>query len=181
MMKRQISTVVLVLISGLAVGQTTLPDFTRDDDTDPRIELMYRNEDNGVTQYKNENFESAFELFSGSAVQGLKKSQYMLAFMFLKGEHVNKSILLGMGWLGVAKESGEKDWVELYDNMYARANPTQQAMIDEKVRQYVELYGMDATNVTCKRAQVAGSRRYEMRCIKVGGVNTDPVPVELQP
>jgi len=170
-----------LVLSGPALAQTQLPDFTRDDDLLPEIELMYRNEETGLRQYDRGDFEQAFETLSDTAVQGLKKSQYILAFMFLKGEHVDKSILLGMGWLGVARESGEKEWVTLYDNMYARANATQKAMIDEKVKQYVGLYGMSATNVTCRRAQVAGSRRYEMRCIKVRGVIDDPVPVELKP
>jgi TPR repeat protein len=142
---------------------------------------MYKNEDSGLAAYEKGDFDSAFNLLSETAVQGLKKSQYIMAFMFLRGEHVDKSILLGMAWLGVAKESGEDEWVELYDNMMSRANPTQQAMIEEKVSQYVSLYGMSRMNLTCKRAQVTGSRRYEMRCIKVGGVDTDPTPVELKP
>lgn len=169
------------IYSATAFGQATLPNFTLDDDLDPRIELMYKNETSGLSAYDKGEFDSAFNLLSETAVQGLKKSQYIMAFMFLRGEHVDKSILLGMAWLGVAKESGEDEWVELYDNMMTRANPTQQAMIEEKVSQYVSLYGMDRMNLTCKRAQVTGSRRYEMRCIKVGGVDTDPTPVELTP
>ncbi len=169
------------LATAALAQQSTVPDFVRSDNLDPRIQVMYEKEESGIREYGKGDFDDAFDLLSGTAVQGLKKSQYILAFMFLKGEHVDKSILLGMGWLGVAKESGEKEWVELYDNMYSRANEVQQAMIDAKVNQYVELYGMSVSNVTCKRAQVAGSRRYEMRCIKVDGVNTNPVPVELTP
>ncbi len=180
-MKRVTPAIFLLMFGISANAQKSLPDFTRDDDLDPRIELMYQNEGRGLTQYNEGNFDSAFGLLSETAVQGLKKSQYILAFMFLKGEHVDKSILLGMGWLGVAKESGEKEWTELYDNMYLRANETQQAMIDEKVNQYIGLYGLDVSNITCRRSQVTGSRRYEIRCIKVGGVNTNPVPVEMHP
>lgn len=170
-----------LFLSSSALSQVTtgLPDFTRDDDLDPEIELLYKNEASAIKQYDRGNFKRAFELLSETAVQGLKKSQYILAFMFLKGEHVDKSILLGMAWLGVAKESEQEEWVELFDNMYARANATQQAMINAKVEQYVAQYGLRATNVTCSRAQVTGSRRYEMRCIKTGRANADPIPLEL--
>lgn len=177
-----LAAIVLSLTSpALAQVTTGLPDFSQEDDLDPRIEVLYKNEASGIQQYERGEHDKAFELLSETAVQGLKDSQYVMAFMFLKGEHVDKSILLGMAWLGVAKESGNKDWVELYDGMYARANAAQQSMIDAKVDQYVEQYGMSATNITCKRTQVTGSRRYQMRCIKVGGYDTDPIPVELHP
>ena len=168
----------LFVASNVLAQQATIPDFVRNDNLDPQVALMYKNETSGIKQYDRGNYDRAFELLSETAIQGLKKSQYLLAFMFLKGEHVDKNILLGMAWLGVAKESEDEEWVELYDNMYSRANEAQQAMIDAKVNQYVERYGMSATNVTCARAQAAGSRRYEMRCLKTGLPNTDPIPVE---
>lgn len=178
-MKHQLLAVATLLVAAnVQAKQAGIPDYVQNDNLEPEIELMYKNEDSGLKQYDRGNFERAFELLSETAVQGLKSSQYILAFMFLKGEYVDKSILLGMGWLGVAKESKEEEWVELYDNMYARANEAQRAMIDAKVNQYIELYGLSATGVTCRRAQVTGSRRYEMRCIKSGGIISDPVPVE---
>ena len=99
--------------------------------------------------------------------------------MFLKGEHVDKNILLGMAWMGVAKESKDREWVEQFDNFYSKFNEAQQAMVDAKVNQYIERYGLSTTNVTCDRIQAAGSRRYETRCIKTGQPNSDPIPVEL--
>ena len=145
------------------------------------IVQMYEDEEKGLRHYENGNYDKAFEFLSETAIRGLKKSQYILAFMFLKGEHVNKSILLGMGWLGVAKESGDEEWVKLYDGLYARAAPAQQAMIDSKVAQYVNQYGLKAMNVTCAQTPVTGSRRLEYRCLKTEGPAFEIIPVELQP
>ena len=156
-----------------------IPDYERSDNLEPEVELMYKREASGLKQYDRGDYEAAFEQLSETAIQGLKKSQYILAFMFLKGEYVDKNILLGMAWLGVAAESEDKEWVEQYNNLYANFNEAQQAMVDAKVNQYIERYGLSKTNVTCERLQAAGSRRYETRCIKTGLPTADPVPVEL--
>ena len=145
------------------------------------IVQMYEDEEKGLRHYERGDYDKAFEFLSETAIRGLKKSQYILAFMFLKGEHVDKSILLGMGWLGVAKESGDEEWVKLYDGLYARAAPAQQAMIDSKVAQYVNQYGLKAMNVTCAQTPVTGSRRVEYRCLKTEGPAFEIIPVELQP
>lgn len=152
--------------------------------TDARFESivdMYEDEERGLRHYERGDHDKAFEILSETATRGLKKSQYVLAFMFLKGEHVSKSTLLGMAWLGVAKESGDEEWVQLFDGLYGRLNEAQQKMVDAKVAQYVERYGMDVMNVSCDRLPVTGSRRVETRCLKIEGPAAPIVPVELQP
>ena len=145
------------------------------------IVQMYEDEERGLRYYERGDFDRAFEYLSETAIRGLKESQYVLAFMFLKGQHVEKSILLGMGWLGVAMESGNENWISLYDGLYGKANATQQAMIDGKVEQYRRQYGMGAMNVSCAQQAITGSRRLENRCLKVEGPANTIYPVEMPP
>jgi hypothetical protein len=99
--------------------------------------------------------------------------------MFLKGQHVDASLVLGMGWLGVAIESEEPEWIELYDSIYERVSPEQQQLIEAKVAQYVAQFGRETQNVTCSRRQSAGTRRIESRCIKDTERLYPIFPVEL--
>jgi TPR repeat protein len=145
------------------------------------MERLERQETTGLRYYERGNYQKAFDNLSATAVRGLKQSQYMLAFMFLKGQHVDQSIVLGMAWLGVAIESGEPEWIELYDSLYQRATPEQKVLIAAKVAQYIEQYGMSAQNVSCSRRPVAGSRRAESRCLKQAEKPYPLFPVELKP
>ncbi|MCB1845280.1 MAG: hypothetical protein KDI09_20095, partial [Halioglobus sp.] len=144
------------------------------------IVQMYEDEERGLRYYERGDFDRAFEYLSETAIRGLKESQYVLAFMFLKGQYVEKSILLGMGWLGVAIESGNENWISLYDGLYAKTNAAQQAMIDAKVEQYKRQYGMRAMNVSCAQQAITGSRRLEYRCLKTEGQEQTIYPVEMR-
>lgn len=145
------------------------------------IERLERQETTGLRYYDRGNYQKAFDELSATAARGLKHSQYILAFMFLKGQHVDQSILLGMGWLGVAIESGEPEWIELYESLYQRSTPEQKVLIDAKVAHYIEQYGMVAQNVSCSRRPVAGSRRAESRCLKQAEKPYPLFPVEVKP
>ncbi|MBT8080335.1 MAG: sel1 repeat family protein [Gammaproteobacteria bacterium] len=146
------------------------------------IPHLYQREDAGLRHYSAERYDEAFESLSFTAARGLKKSQYILAFMFMKGQHVEKSTLLAMGWLGVAKESGEQEWVDLYDAIYAKLTPAQRTVVDSRVEQYIGWYGMAAQNVQCaKRHATVGSRRRESTCLKVEGKAYEVYPVQLTP
>lgn len=135
----------------------------------------------GLRNYERGDYEKAFENLSATAVRGMKKSQYILAFMFLKGQFVDSSVLLGMGWLGVAVESQEPEWIELYQSIYQRLSPDEKELVDAKVGQYIEHYGMVTQNVSCSRRPEAGSRKIESRCVKVDGKAYPIYPVELKP
>jgi hypothetical protein len=145
------------------------------------VERLYKQESTGLRHYDRGNFEKAFENLSTTAARGFKESQYILAFMFLKGQHVETSLVLGMGWLGVAIESEEPEWIELYQSIYQRTLPEQQQLIDVKVAQYIEQFGLVAQNVTCSRRPSAGTRRIESRCIKDAEKVSPIYPVELRP
>jgi TPR repeat protein len=145
------------------------------------VDKLYRQESAGLRYYGRGDYAKAFDSLSATAARGLKHSQYFLAFMFLKGQHVEQSIVLGMGWLGVAIESGEPEWIELYQSVYSRASTEQRAAIDAKVAQYVEQYGMETQNVSCSRRPEAGSRKVESRCIKADTKISPLFPVERKP
>ena len=127
------------------------------------VERLYKQESTGLRHYNSGNYGKAFDNLSTTAARGFKESQYILAFMFLKGQHVEASLVLGMGWLGVAIESEEPEWIELYQSIYQRASAEQRQLIDVKVLQYVKQFGLAAQNVTCSRRQSAGTRRIESR------------------
>jgi len=71
---------------------------------------MKKKEYNGIKAYKNGLYEQAFNDLKEPASLGYKSAQYTLAFMFLKGQYLDQSTKLGMGWLGVAAEAGVANW-----------------------------------------------------------------------
>jgi TPR repeat protein len=138
-----------------------------------QIVALYDQERSGIKAYQAGNYESAFKKLSGTATKGLKDSQYLVALMLLKGQGVSKSTLGGFGWLGVAIESGNEEWIETYNSMYESLNQDQRAMIDEQVRRYVEKYGSAAQGMSCTKRPLTGSHRAELRCSKVEGIYPD--------
>ena len=167
-------TVCVLILAGLAFAETHAQDGKVES-----VERLYKQESTGLRHYDRGNYEKAFKNLSTTAARGYKESQYILAFMFLKGQHVESSLILGMGWLGVAIESEEPEWVELYQSIYQRATPEQRQLIDVKVSQYIEQFGLVTQNVTCSRRQSAGTRRIESRCIKDAEKVSPVYPVEL--
>lgn len=111
------------------------------------------NEANGIKSYKNGDYQKAFEYLKTPATWGYKGSQYTLAFMFLKGQHVQQSTLLGMGWLGVATEMETEDWSDQYRTFYTAASAEEKLKIDKIVEEYIRRYGMKSQHVTCKKSE----------------------------
>jgi TPR repeat protein len=134
-----------------------------------RISLLYDKELRGARAYVDGRYESAFELLSDTASKGMKESQYLMSLMFMKGEGVNKNVLFGLGWLGVAIESGDEKWINTFNTLYESLNDTQRAMVDDKVKVYVAKYGGVAQGVTCSNRGAAGSREVQLRCDKAPG------------
>ena len=100
--------------------------------------------------------------------------------MFMKGEGVNKSMLVGLGWLGIAIESGNEDWQQQWDTLYGALNDAQRKMVDEQVRRYRERYGAEVQGVTCDRRAAVGRRQVGLVCNKVAGVYPE-YEIELVP
>jgi len=120
---------------------------------------------NGIKEYQRGNHKQAFDLLKEPASFGYKGSQYTLGFMFLKGQHVQQSTLLGMGWLGVAIEANVKEWQEQYNTFYSAASTTQKKQIDKIVQKYIEQYGLKSQHVTCTK-EINTSKRLDVKCHK---------------
>jgi len=139
---------------------------------------MFLNERLGIKKYLAGEYQQAFELLSETARWGLKESQYFLAFMFMKGQHVEQSSVLGMAWLGVANEVGKDDWQHQYNSFYQAATPEIRARIDAKQQEYIAKYGLKAQRMTCSEQSQLDSAKPKLRCSKSGGVTT-LYPIEL--
>jgi hypothetical protein len=142
------------------------------------LETIYDNEASGLRYYQQGDYGSAFSLLSETAALGMKRSQYILGFMFLKGEGVDKNMLFGLTWLGLAAESGNDEWVETFDGFYDRLSDAQKSMLDEKIRDYKGKYGASAQGITCSRRSVGSSRRKDWVCLKSEG-NYEVHDIEL--
>jgi TPR repeat protein len=134
-----------------------------------QIRALYDKEASGIRAYIDGRYEAAFDILSDTARKGMKESQYLLFRMFMQGEGVDKSILIGFGWLGVAIESGEEEWNDTFNTLYGSLNDAQRAMVDAKVKDYVTKFGTVVQGITCQKRTAAGSRRYEIRCDKSVG------------
>jgi TPR repeat protein len=134
-----------------------------------QVLALYEKEASGVRAYLDGRYESAFGILSDTARRGMKESQYLLSLMFMKGEGIGKSVPIGIGWLGVAIESGDEEWNLTFKKIYDSLNDAQRAIIDDKVEDYVAKYGSAAQGVSCAERTVAGSRRVELRCDKAVG------------
>jgi len=71
--------------------------------------------------------------------------------MYLKGQYVQQSTVIGMGWLGVATEMETEEWSDQYRMFYKAATPSQKVQINQLVSEYIKKYGMKTQNITCER------------------------------
>lgn len=135
---------------------------------------MKKKEYNGIKAYKNGLYEQAFNDLKEPAALGYKSAQYTLAFMFLKGQYLDQSTKLGMGWLGVAAEAGVENWSHQYDTFYAAATLEEKQQIDAIVALYIKQFGVKAQNMTCRRSTSARRTFGEIKidCTKRDGAVT---------
>lgn len=126
----------------------------------------FRKEQLGLKFYKQENYSKAFSILNELAARGYKDSQYALAFMFLKGDHVEQSTRIGLSWLALAVESKRKDWVAQFEQFYQATSKEEQQVIDKMIADYTAKFGMKTQRVTCQRTTKNGSYRPVIRCIK---------------
>ena len=161
--KAVLSTIVLLII--ISACQSTT------------IEHKYRmslelDEINGIKKYQAGEYEEAFNLLKEPATWGYKGAQYAVAFMFLKGQHVEQSTVLGMGWLGVATEMETEDWSAQYRSFYAAADPELQHRIDKVVQEFIRRYGMKAQNITCQKSPTSRTRAVKHTCTQSNNIGT---------
>jgi len=169
----------LIMLAGVllaAAAQAALYDAQQ-------IDNIYENESSGLRFYENGEFGKAFALLSRTAAQGMKRSQYILGFMFMKGEGVDRNMLYGLAWLGLATESGNEEWQELYDRLYGALSDAQKSMVDDKVGEYLPKFGAVAQGITCAKTSIVGSRKKDWVCRKSTGSYTEyevELPIRAQ-
>ena len=159
------------LILALTVTLLALPAFAAHYDK-KQIDDLYENEASGLRYYKRGDFPKAFSILSRTAALGMKNSQYILGFMFIKGEGVDKNVLIRLAWMGLATELGSDEWVENYEGLYNSLSHTHKSMVDQKVREYGENFGASVQGVTCSKTAEVGSRAIRWKCRKVEGAYT---------
>ncbi|HHL31493.1 MAG TPA: hypothetical protein ENJ41_02830 [Oceanospirillales bacterium] len=125
---------------------------------------LFSKEREGIRLYRKGKYKKAYKKLYETATWGLKDSQYFLAIMYLKGQHVKQDIVIGMGLLAVANESKIKQRVELYDSIYRKLTPAQIQQVDAKVLDYIEKFGMQAKGMKCSKSKDVGSRRPVVNC-----------------
>ena len=130
------------------------------------IDIIDKQQKWGVTLYERGDYEGAFNQLSELAVWGYKDAQYTLAFMFLKGQYVEQSTLIGVGWLGVATESGREEWETLLQNIYSKASNEAKVKFDIMIKDYKSKFGLKAQHVTCRKTTHGMSKRIIMKCTK---------------
>lgn len=137
-----------------------------DEADDAKWNTLYNKEKAGVRYYKRGSYKKAYEKLLYPAQLGLKDAQYYLGFMYLKGQHVDQSLVTGMAWLGVACEIEAKEWQQTFDQIHRALNLEQRKFIDQKVASYRQLYGMETQEMDCARVARTGSRKVTVNCRK---------------
>ena len=133
------------------------------------IDNIYENETSGLRFYEKGEYEQALGLLKETAALGMKRSQYILGFMFLRGEGVSRNPLIGLAWMGLATESGNEEWRETYTPMYEALNDAQRTVLDRKIAEYRGKYGAVVQGVTCAKTKIVGSRKVDWVCRKSEG------------
>ncbi len=131
----------------------------------------------GSKYYKEEKYEQAFSSLSEVAAMGNKDAQTIIGMMYLQGQHVPKSIVTGMGWLGVANETKNKTAKKAYKQVYSQLSDEHKKVIDQTVATYVSKYGMETQNISCKKVKSVGSNISESVCAKSADSESPLYPI----
>lgn len=141
-----------------------------DDSARPGEKFFYE----GVRAVRKQDSEFAVDRYRVSASWGYKPAEYNLGVMYTTGDGVAVDRPLGLAWLALAAERGERDYVEARDRAYAAMSDDEYARANELWRELRKTYG-DA--VALKRAR---NRWQQARSETTGshlGVPVSPVLV----
>lgn len=134
--------------------------------TQARFAELQEMENIGVRQFKKGKFKKAYKKLIVPAKQGLKQSQYLIGFMYLRGHHVEQSLVEGLAWLGVAKEAEVVDWSKTYETVYGLTTEDQRAELKSLQVLYISRYGLETQQLKCLNRSKSGSRRLVIECVK---------------
>lgn len=118
----------------------------------------------GIRSHKKGHYKKAYKNLYETATWGLKDSQYFLALMYLKGQHVKQNTLIGMGLLAVANEAKIKERRDLYETIYNNLSESEKSLVDAQATDYIAKFGIKVKGYTCSDAQDLGSRKKVVNC-----------------
>ncbi|MEW6994862.1 sel1 repeat family protein [Colwelliaceae bacterium MEBiC 14330] len=150
----------LLLFSLLLISCKSTDRITKD------IDAIDKQQRWGIILYEKGDYKGAFHELSELASWGYKDAQYALAFMFLKGQYVEQSTLIGMGWLGVAIESERDDWEALFNDLYSKAPSEDKERYDNIIKNYKSKFGLKAQHITCGKTTNGMSKKIITKCTK---------------
>lgn len=185
MFKRALRRAAVMGTSTLLLLSLNAAQFATAQEAPQLTQLLYaqvlRQFEQGAVAYEKGDFETAYADLSLAAQRGVKDAQYLLGFMYLRGEYAPQSLPVGLAWIGTALEVDNDDWLALYTQVYSRLTPQQQVYIDTRVDKYIELYGMATQRMSCRKTARTGSRRKILQCVKTEDVNTPLYSLEAMP
>lgn len=114
--------------------------------------------------YVAENFELASNSYEKAAKWGDKYSQYVLGTMYSSGKGVEKSAETAYAWLHTAAESRNKDYRRAAKQLAKSMSATEVQKAEALATELIDLYGMEATGVRCKRDGRTGSNIKTVVC-----------------
>jgi TPR repeat protein len=112
----------------------------------------------GSNLYKQGKYDEAHPIIAELSQWGLKSAQSLLGTMYIKGQHVDRSVERGLAWLGVSNElGGSKSSKANFDYVYKQLNDEQRKIMDSKIQSYIAMYGAETQHISCKRKKTSGS------------------------
>jgi hypothetical protein len=128
----------------------------------------------GVTAVKKDDYDFAVNMYQVSASWAYKPAQYNLGVIYTKGEGVPEDKPLGLAWLALAAERGDKDYVAARDLAYSRMTDEEYARANAIWRELRKTYGDETALKRAKRRWV--QVRNEATGSHIGGA-TGPMVV----
>jgi hypothetical protein len=113
------------------------------------IQSWEAQERRGLYLYGSESYDRAYELLSDPARRGYKGAQHAMALMHIKGESVEKNVLIGTALMGLAAESGDRQLKRDYANLLQSVAKKYRSLVEAQVSYYIARYGMQAQGIHC--------------------------------
>ncbi|MEY2168441.1 MULTISPECIES: hypothetical protein [unclassified Rhodanobacter] len=110
------------------------------------------------------------EMLKLAAGWGSKKAQYALGLMYFNGELVTANRPLGLAWLGLAAERGDRVYGAVFASAYGKATTTERQQAQTR---YASLLPVYADAVAARRAQ----RRFDREMHELS--RFEPYPSDL--
>ena len=126
----------------------------------------------GVKAVASEDYSFAVNMYRVSASWAYKAAQYNLGVMYFRGDGVAVDKPLGMAWLALAAERGDREYVQAREAAYADMSAEEFAHANELWRELRKTYGDDSA---LKRAR---NRWQQVKTAATGshlGEGTGPV------